>query len=60
MCEDLGLPRLQAQGRALLLYTSYLGLFDYVRVGIGEGLSDAELRDVARDLMATLVPGGPA
>ena len=60
VCEELGLPTPQARRRALLLYTSYLGLFDYLRVGMGEGLSETELPDFARELMATLVPGGPA
>jgi AcrR family transcriptional regulator len=60
VCVELGLSEPQARRRALLLYTAYLGLFDYLRAGLGEGLSEAELREIARELMATLVPEGPA
>src|SRR5207249_2403584 len=40
VCVELGLPRAQARRRVLLLYSSYLGLFDYMRVGLGPDLSD--------------------
>ena len=42
---------------ARLLYSSYLGLYDLVRVGV-EDLDDAELRAYAQELLATLVPTG--
>jgi AcrR family transcriptional regulator len=55
LCVRLGLPKLQARRRVLLLYSSYLGLFDYVRVGLGE-LGQAELRAYTEELLAALVP----
>jgi len=53
---QLGLPESQARRRALLLYSAYLGLFDYLRAGLDTGLSDDELRAHAGELLATLVP----
>jgi AcrR family transcriptional regulator len=58
MCVELGLPRAQARRRALLLYSSYLGLFDYLRVGLDAGLSEAELRAFTEELLSALVPAG--
>jgi AcrR family transcriptional regulator len=55
MYLQLGLPGAAARRRALLLYSSYLGLFDCLRVGVDD-LDDAELRAYAEDLLATLVP----
>jgi AcrR family transcriptional regulator len=51
-----GFPRGQARRRVLLLYSSYLGLFDYIRVGLGADLSDAEFRAYAEELLTALVP----
>ena len=56
ICVELGLPRGQARHRVLLLYSSYLGLFDYLRVGLGPGLSDAEFRAYTEDLLDALIP----
>jgi hypothetical protein len=53
MYVQLGLPKARARRRALILYASYLGLFDCLRV---EDLDDTELRDCARELLATIVP----
>ncbi len=54
--RELGLPKARAHRRAVLLYTSYLGLFDYLRVGIAAGMDEAELRAYGRELLTTLVP----
>jgi AcrR family transcriptional regulator len=53
---QLGLPESQARRRALLLYSAYLGLFDYLRAGLDTGLGDDELRAYAGELLATLLP----
>ena len=53
---DLGLPEARARQRALILYSSYIGLYDCLRVGV-EHLDDAELRDYAHEVLATVVPG---
>jgi AcrR family transcriptional regulator len=55
---QLGLSEARAGRRALLLYSAYLGLFDYLRVGFGAGLDDAELRAYAEELLTTLIPAG--
>ena len=55
MFVQLGFREPQARRRALLLYSSYLGLFDFVRVGV-EDLDDAEFRAYAEELLATVVP----
>lgn len=52
---EAGLPEVQARQRALLLYSSYLGLYDCLRVGV-EHLDDAELRAYAHEVLATVVP----
>lgn len=54
--RQLGLAESQARRRALLLYSAYLGLFDYLRAGLDTGLSDEELRAHAGELLTTLVP----
>jgi AcrR family transcriptional regulator len=54
ICRELGLPRAQARRRALLLYASYLGLYDYLRVGLG----DTELGPFTEELLSALVPAG--
>jgi hypothetical protein len=56
LCVELGFPRNQARRRVLLLYTSYLGLFDYIRVGLGADLSRVELRAYTEELLTALVP----
>lgn len=56
VCTELGLPPAEARRRALLLYTSYLGLFDYLRVGLGGDLDQAELRAYTNELLSALVP----
>lgn len=53
---ELGLSRVQARHRALLLYSSYLGLFDFLRAGIDGTLTEKELRAYVREFLATLVP----
>lgn len=52
---EVGLPEARARQRALLLYSSYLGLYDCLRVGV-EHLDDAELRAYAHEVLATVVP----
>jgi AcrR family transcriptional regulator len=56
LCSELGLSRARARRRVLLLYSAYLGLFDYIRVGLGADLSQAELRAYTEELLAALVP----
>jgi hypothetical protein len=38
------------------LYASYLGLFDYLRVGLGGDLDQAEFRAYTEELLSALVP----
>jgi AcrR family transcriptional regulator len=52
---QMGMPKAQARRRALLLYTSYLGAYEYLRVGLDD-LSDAELGSYTLELLNTLVP----
>jgi AcrR family transcriptional regulator len=54
--SELGFAKAQARRRARLLYLGYLGLYDYLRVGVGEPLSDAELRAHADELLTVLLP----
>jgi AcrR family transcriptional regulator len=56
LCVETGLPPDQARRRVLLLYSSYLGLFNYIRVGLGSDLADAELRAYTVEMLAALVP----
>jgi AcrR family transcriptional regulator len=56
VCEELGLPKARARHRALLLYSAYLGLFDYLRAGISARMDEAEFRAYAQEL---LVPERP-
>jgi AcrR family transcriptional regulator len=56
VCIKTGLAPDQARRRALLLYSSYLGLFDYLRVGLGDPLNGAELRAYTEELLGALVP----
>jgi AcrR family transcriptional regulator len=51
---ELGMPRAEAQRRALLLYLSYLGLFNYIKA-LDIDLSDARLEAYAEELVTTLV-----
>jgi AcrR family transcriptional regulator len=52
---ELGLPKPRARRRALMLYLSYVGLFDCVRLGLAN-LTTAELAEHAREVLSTLVP----
>jgi AcrR family transcriptional regulator len=56
VCIELGFPPPQAHRRVLLLYSSYLGLCDYLRVGLGPDLTQADLRAYIQELLAALVP----
>jgi AcrR family transcriptional regulator len=56
MFGKLGLSKARARRRALMLYLSYVGLFDCLRLGLAD-LSDAELEAHAREVLSTLVPG---
>jgi AcrR family transcriptional regulator len=58
MYVELGLPRAQARRRALMLYGAYLGLFDFLRVGLDVDLGAAEMRAFAEELLTALVPTG--
>ncbi|HEY8166404.1 MAG TPA: helix-turn-helix domain-containing protein [Gemmatimonadaceae bacterium] len=56
---ELGMSKAEAQRRALLLYLSYLGLFNYVNA-LDVELSDAKLEAYAEEVVRTLVPDGQA
>jgi hypothetical protein len=56
VCVEAGLPPDQARRRILLIYASYLGLSDYLRVGLGEALDENELRAYTEELLDALVP----
>jgi hypothetical protein len=55
ICIEIGLPPEQARRRVLLLYSSYLGLSDYLRVGL-DTLDEAELRAYTEEMLVALVP----
>jgi len=52
---QLGFSKPRARRRALILYLSYIGLFDRLRLGFAD-LSDTELRAYAHEVLSTLVP----
>ena len=52
---QLGFPKPQARRRALMLYLSYIGLFDFVRLGLAD-ITEGELRAHAHEVLSTLVP----
>jgi AcrR family transcriptional regulator len=54
--SQLGLSDDEARRRALLFYSSYLGLFDYLRVGLGRRFAGAELQAYTEEVLAALVP----
>jgi AcrR family transcriptional regulator len=56
VCLEMGLAPEQARRRVLLLYSSYLGLFDYLRAGLNDSLDDDELRAYTEELLTALVP----
>ena len=58
--SQLGFSRPEARRRALLFYTSYLGLFDYLRAGLDGPFSDAEMRDYTEQVLDALVPATEA
>jgi AcrR family transcriptional regulator len=53
---ELGFSRPRARRRALMLYLSYIGLFECLRLGLVD-LSNAEVAAHAREVLGTLVPG---
>jgi AcrR family transcriptional regulator len=53
---ELGLARAEAGRRALLFYSSYLGLFDYLRVGLEGPFSESEMRANTEGVLDALVP----
>jgi hypothetical protein len=54
--SELGFSRAEARRRALLFYTSYLGLFDCLRVGVERPFSETELRAYTEAVLGALVP----
>src|SRR5438132_590582 len=54
MYVALGLSQPRAGRRALLLYSSYLGLFGYLRAGLGDDEDEAERRAYADELLGVL------
>lgn len=57
---QLGMSPAQAHRRALLLYTAYLGLFEYLRAGVDGGLADGELQAYVVEALDTLIPALPS
>jgi AcrR family transcriptional regulator len=55
VCIEIGLTPEQARRRVLLLYSSYLGLFGYLRAGL-DTVDEAELREYTEEMLAALVP----
>jgi AcrR family transcriptional regulator len=55
---ELGFPKPRARRRAVMLYLSYIGLFDSLRLGLVR-LSDDELAGHAHEVLSTLVPANP-
>lgn len=53
---QLGMSRARARRRALLAYTAYLGLFEYLRAGSDGEFEEAELRAHTLETLDTLVP----
>jgi len=54
MYVRMGLSKPQARRRASLLYLSYIGLFEYLRVGLAD-MTAADLRDHAHEVLGRLV-----
>lgn len=52
---QLGMSKARARRRALLLYTAYIGMYEYLRVRLDD-FSEAELRAYAGELLDSLVP----
>jgi AcrR family transcriptional regulator len=59
MYLGLGYAAPAARRRALLLYSSYLGLFGCLRAGIGGDQDEGDRRAYADELLAVLVPAAP-
>lgn len=53
---QLGISRGRARRRALLLYTAYIGLFEYLRAGVDGGVADGELQAYVMEALDALVP----
>jgi AcrR family transcriptional regulator len=54
MYARIGFPKSRARRRALMLYLSYIGVFDALRLGAVE-MTDVELRAHADEVLTTLV-----
>lgn len=52
--RQLGYPKARARRRATMLYLSYIGLFDCLRLGLTD-MTDAELAAHADEVLSTLV-----
>jgi AcrR family transcriptional regulator len=52
---ELGWPPDQAQRRALLVYSAYVGLFHYLRASPSPGLTDDQLKAYADELISELL-----
>jgi AcrR family transcriptional regulator len=53
--RQLGMAKAQARRRATMLYLSYIGIFDYLRLGLTD-LGDPELGAHAHEVLAVLIP----
>ena len=55
MYVRIGFAAPRARRRAVMLYQTYIGVFDRIRLGLAE-LNDAEVRAYAQEVLSTLVP----
>lgn len=53
--KQLGFSKARARRRAVMLYLSYVSMFDCLRLGLAD-LTDTELQAHAAEVLATLVP----
>ena len=53
--RQLGMTKTRARRRATMLYLSYVGVFDFLRLGIAQ-LTDAELAAHANEVLSSLIP----
>jgi AcrR family transcriptional regulator len=53
--RQMGLPKQRARRRALMLYLSYIGVFECLRLGLAQ-MNGSELAAQAHEVLSTLVP----
>jgi AcrR family transcriptional regulator len=52
--SELGFPRARARRRARVLYLAYVGVFDFIRLGVAD-FRDSELAAQAQETLSTLI-----